>query len=99
MLMISLLLINIPGLGVVLADKLVGGGGDLNFQKKISKFVINSAKAAGAAVIASLTEGATSSLTTALEKYERTREFVDTIKQVKNKVSSKLNDIAGYNDD
>ena len=99
MLMISLLLINIPGLGVVLADKLVGGGGDLNFQKKISKFVINSAKAAGAAVLAALTESATSSFTSALEKYERAREFVDTVKQVKNKVSSKLNDIAGYNDD
>ena len=99
MLMVSMLLINIPGLGVVLADKFVGGGGDMNFQKKISKFVVNAAKKMGAAVLAALTDGASNSITSSMEKYEKTRDILDTMKQVKNKVSSKLNDIAGYNDD
>lgn len=99
MFLISLLLLNIPGLGVTLADKFVGGGGDLDFQKKISKFVMRAAKKIAATVLSAITEEATQSLTDALEKYDFYRDKIDTIKQVKTNITDKLNKIAGYNDD
>ena len=99
MLMISLLVLNIPGLGVALADKFVEGGGSILFQKKISKFVIDTAKKAGAAIINAVTSGATSAITESLEKYETTREILDSAKQKANAINNKLNEIAGYNDD
>ena len=93
------MLLNIPGLGVTLADKFVGGGGDLDFQKKISKFVMRAAKKIAATVLSAITEEATQSLTDALEKYDFYRDKIDTIKQVKTNITDKLNKIAGYNDD
>ena len=99
LLMISMLLLNIPGLGVAIADKFVGGGGDMEFQKKISKFVVNSAKQLAHKALSSLTYGATAAITEPLEKYEQTREKADTIKQTANKVQSKLDSLAGYDDD
>lgn len=99
LLLIATLLINIPGLGVALANKFIGGGNGLEFQKQVSKFVVNTAKRAGAAILGGITAGATKTITTTLEKYEGTREALDSIKQVKNKVNDKLNTMAGYNDD
>ncbi len=99
LLLISTLLINIPGMGVALADKFIGGGGGLEFQKQVSKFVINSAKRAGAAILGGITAGATKTITTTLEKYEASREALDSIKQVKGKINNKLDKLAGYNDD
>ncbi len=99
MLMISFLLLNIPGLGVALADKFIEGGGDSEFQKKISKFVMDMGKKAGAAIMSAITSGASKAVTDSLEKYEKTRELADSIKQKANAINDKLNEIAGYNDD
>jgi hypothetical protein len=97
--MISMLLLNIPGLGVAIADKFVGGGGDMEFQKKVSKFVEKAAKQLRDKALSSLTYGVSSAITTPLEKYEATREKADSIKQTANKVQSKLDSLAGYDDD
>ncbi|MBQ8750921.1 MAG: hypothetical protein IJZ30_04730 [Alphaproteobacteria bacterium] len=97
--MISLLLLNLPGLGVALADKFIEGGGDIDFQKKISKFVIDMAKKSVAAIASAITSGASKAVTDGLEKYEKTRDMADTVKQKANAISNKLNEIAGYNDD
>jgi len=97
--MISMLLLNIPGLGVGIADKFVGGGGDMEFQKKISKFVENTGKKIRDKALSSLTYGLSSAITTPLEKYEQTREKVDTIKQTASKIQSRLDSLAGYDDD
>ena len=99
MLLVALLLVNLPGLAVTLADKFIGGGNGLEFQEKISKFIINSAKKVGAKVINTLTDGATNTATEMMEKYENTRAAIDRVKQVKSQVSSTLNSLAGYNDD
>ena len=99
MFMISLLLFNIPGLGVSLADKFIGGGAGDEFQKKISKFVVNLGKKALAAGFAYITGGASSAVTSSLEKYETTRSKLDSIRQTTQKVKDKLDSLAGYNDD
>ncbi len=99
LIMISMLLLNIPGLGVAIADKFVGGGGDMEFQKKVSKFVEKAAKQLRDKALSSLTYGVSSAITTPLEKYEATREKADSIKQTANKVQSKLDSLAGYDDD
>lgn len=99
MILITILFINIPGLGVALADKFVEGGGGLEFQKKVSKFVINLVKKAGASILSTVTSGATNTITDALEKHQATREAMDNLKQMKSKVSDSLNSLAGYNND
>ena len=99
MFMISLLLFNIPGLGVSLSDKFIGAGAGDNFQKKVSKFAINLAKKAAAAGLAYVTGGATSAVTNQLEKYEWTREKLDSVRQINTKLQEKLNDLAGYNNE
>ena len=97
--LIAVLIINIPGLACTLADKFIGGGRGLEFQKQISQFAINTAKRAGAAILGSVTAGATKTITNTLEKYQGTREALDSMKAIKNKVNSKINSMAGYNDD
>jgi len=102
MILISILLINIPGFAVALADKFVGGGRGLEFQKKISEFIMNSLKKVGSKVIDSVTSGSTSIITTAMEKYEGSRRVLDNIKQVRNTTNSmvnKIHSLAGHNDD
>ena len=99
MVLISLLLINIPGQGVSLADKFIGGGGGLVFAKKVSKFIINSIKKAGALVIAAATGGATQGITDTAEKFETTMEMLHDMKQKAHSVSRSLNSMAGRNDD
>ena len=102
MILISILLINVPGFAVALTDKFVGGGGGLEFQKKISEFIMNSLKKAGGKVIDSITSGSTSIITTTMEKYEATRRVLDNVKQVKNATNSmvnKIHSLAGHNDD
>ncbi|MBR5154571.1 MAG: hypothetical protein IKW58_02485 [Alphaproteobacteria bacterium] len=99
MLMISLLLFSIPGLGVKLADTFIGGGGGPDFHKKISRFIIDSSKKAGAAVLAYISGGATSTITSALDKYEKTRSAADSVRQTAHKLNEKLNSLAGYNDE
>ena len=98
-LFISFIFVNIPGMGVALADKFIGGGGGDEFQKKITKFVIQTAKKAASAALGAVTSNASKAITSTLEKYEASREALDTAKQVHNKISSKLNSLAGYNDD
>jgi len=97
--LIATLLINIPGFGVALANKFIGGGNGQEFLKKISKFVFDTAKRAGAKVLSAVTQGATEKLTNALEKYEVTREAKQSLKNAKQRISDKLNDMAGYNED
>lgn len=99
MIMITLLLVNVPGLGVALSDKFIGGGGGVEFQKKITKFIVNAVKKLAAEILSASTTGATEGATDTLEKFEEVREVVDNIKQVKQSVSSALNNLAGYNDD
>lgn len=98
-LFISFLIVNIPGMGVALADKFIGGGGSDEFQKKVSKFVMMAAKKAAAATLGALTDGSTSPVTTTLERYEAYREVVDTAKKVQSSVSSKMNELAGGGDE
>ncbi len=98
MFMISLLLFNIPGLGVALADKFIGGGAGDEFQKKVSKFVVNMGKKALAIGIAYITGGVSSSVTSTLEKYESTRSKLDSIRQTTDKIKDKLDSLAGYNE-
>ncbi len=97
--LISLLLLNIPALGVSLANSFIGGGQGPEFAKKVSKFVSRVAKKVAAEVLSALTNEATQELTDALEKYEWYRDKMDVVKQVKSKVNDKLNELAGYNDD
>lgn len=102
MILISFLLFNIPGFAVALADKFVGGGGDLEFQKKISEFIINSLKKLGSSAVGGLTSGATNVITETMEKYEASRKVLDNVKQVKNATNSmvnKIHSLAGHNDD
>ncbi len=93
LLLISFLLINIPGLGVVMADKFIGGGRGMEFQKQVTKFAMNTAKRAGAAILSAVSGAVTSTITNTMEKYEKSREVLDTVRQAKNK----LNSLAGYN--
>lgn len=97
--LIAVLIINIPGLACTLADKFIGGGRGLEFQKQVSQFAINTAKRAGAAILGSVTAGATRTITNTLEKYQGTREALDSVKTIKSKINSKINSMAGYNDD
>ncbi len=98
-LFISFILINIPGMGVALADKLIGGGGGDEFQKKVTKFVIQTAKKIGAGALGAVTSNVSTAITNTMEKYEASREALDTIKDIQSKISNKANSLAGYNDD
>ena len=98
-LFISFILINIPGMGVALADKLIGGGGGDEFQKKVTKFVIQTAKKIGAGALGAVTSNVSTAITNTMEKYEASREALDTIKNIQSKISNKANSLAGYNDD
>lgn len=97
MFLLAALFINIPGMGVALADKFIGGGQGDEFQKQVSRFVMNAMKKAAASVTGGTTAGATQAVTTILEKYEKTRAFEDNLKQTTNKANSVLDSLAGYN--
>lgn len=97
--LISVLLFDIPPLASALADKFIGGGQGFEFQKQVSKFAVNTAKRAGAAALGAVTAGATKVVTDGLEKYEVTREALDKVKNLKSNINSKINTMAGYNDD
>ena len=98
-LLIATLLVNIPGLAVALADKFIGGGGGLEFQKKISKFVFTVARRIGAAVASYFTAGIANQVNEGLEQYEKVRNIKDRIKTTKEAFNHRLNSLAGYNDD
>ena len=98
-LMISLLLINIPAMAVALADKFVEGGGGEEFQKRVTKFIVNTMKKLGKAALDSISSDATGPVTEGLEKYEKIREATDNIKQAKQAAVKSINSLAGYNDD
>lgn len=98
-LFVAFIFVNIPGMAVALADKFIGGGGGDEFQKKITKFVIQTAKKIGAAALGSVTSHVSKAITDTMEKHEVSREALDTIKNIQNKISSKANSLAGYNDD
>ncbi len=97
--LIAVLIINIPGLACTMADKFIGGGRGLDFQKQVSQFAINTAKRAGAAALGAVTAGATKAITTTMEKYQGSRELLDSIRTVRSKINSKIDSMAGYNDD
>ena len=97
MLMIAILLFNVPGFAVTIADKFIEGGGSSEASKKISKFVIDLAKKIGYAALSYVTQSATQEVTDALQEYERVREIHDTAKQKLSQINNKLNEIAGYN--
>lgn len=97
--LISILLINIPAMGVALADKFIGGGGGMEFQQKVSKFAMNLVKKAGSAVLASLTGGTTSLITKTMEKHETTREILSNLREKNNSLSNSINSLGGHNDD
>ncbi len=99
LLLISLLLFNIPPLASALADKFIGGGQGFEFQKQVSKFAVNTAKKIGASALGTVTAGASKVVTNLLEKNEKTREAMNKIKAVNTHISSKIDDMAGYNDD
>ncbi len=99
MFLMATLLVNIPSLAVALADKFIGGGNGLEFQKKVSKFVMNTVKKFAAAALASVSGGSTKTFTSVAEKYETTREISDNIRQKKNATNNILNSLAGTNDD
>ena len=98
-LLIATLLVNIPGIAVALADKFIGGGGGLEFQKQISRFVSIAARRVGAAVVSYFTAGIASEINEGLEQYEKVRNIKERIKQTKEAFNEKLNSLAGYNDD
>lgn len=95
--LISVLLINVPDFGVALADKFIGGGGGIDFQKKVSKFVMRNVKKAGYQIMAAATNSATRKFTDTLEKYEVSREALDSARQIKKKIDSIAG--RGKNDD
>lgn len=99
MFMLSLLFVNLPNMAVSLANKFIGGGGTDAFQKKVSQFIIRTVKKTASAVLSTVTQGATDNITKTLEKYEVTREAIDTIKHKKQAIKNSLNSLAGYNDD
>ncbi|MBP5694323.1 MAG: hypothetical protein J6X03_02565, partial [Bacilli bacterium] len=97
--LISFLFINIPGMGAALSDKFIGGGRDLEFQKKISKFIINSIKKGGAKILGSLTAGTSTTMTNAWEKHEKYREMITNLKVKQSNLSNAINSLEGYNED
>lgn len=97
--LVTMLLINIPGFAVSLANKFIGGGNGLEFQKKISQFAEKAVKKAAASALGSISGGLTTTATSVMEKYETTRKALDHIKQVSKSASDKINKAAGYNDD
>jgi hypothetical protein len=99
MALISLLLISIPGLAVVMADKFIGGGAGMEFQQRVSKFIINTVKRAGHSLLGTISHGATSPVSEAMDKYEKIRAATDKIKQASTKASSAMKRAAGREDD
>jgi len=97
--LVALLMVNIPGFAVVLANKFVGGGNGQEFNEKISKFLINTLKKTAGAALNSITSGAATIATTTAQKYDESRQALDHLKQAKHSAQSVLNSLAGYNDD
>lgn len=97
--LLSALFINIPALGVALANKFIGGGQNIEFQKMVSQFAMRAMKKAASSVLGGATAGATDAITTVMDKYEKTRAAHDRVKQMSGKVNSKLDALAGYNKD
>ena len=97
--MIALLLVRTPALGVSLADKFIGGGGGMPFQAKVTKFVMNSIKKAGAAAMASVSAGTSSLITKSMEKHEITREMLTSIREKNKSLNNALGTLGGKDDD
>lgn len=92
--MISVLLLNVPGVGVALADKFVEGGGSHVFQEAMSKFVMRTGRAALSKVVGYFTNGITSDINNMIEKFEVLRWRKQQYEGIKNM----LKDAAGYNE-
>ena len=99
MVLISLLMFNIPGQGVVLSDKFIGGGTSLVFAKKVSKFIINSIKIAAEIIVLIVTEGASEGATETMNETEATMQLLQEMKQKSQNVNKAINSMAGRNDD
>ncbi len=86
-LLISFLILKSTGIAVALADSLVGGGGDTNFQKKIGKLAVWLAKKA----LVFTTGAAGKAFTNVIEKNER-------LKEVRNKINNANRKVGGFFD-
>lgn len=99
MVLISLLMFNIPGQGIVLSDKFIGGGTSLVFAKKVSKFIQNSIKIAAEIIVLIITEGASEGATETMNETEATMQLLQEMKQKTQNVNKAINSMAGRNDD
>jgi len=97
--LVALLMVNIPGFAVLLANKFIGGGNGQEFNEKISKFLVNVLKKTAGAALNSVTSGAATIATTTMQKYDESRQALDHVKQAKHGAQSVINDLAGYLDD
>lgn len=98
-LLLAIILFKIPALGVALADKFVGGGGGLEFQKKVQRFVSNTYQKAKSFVIGGLTSGASAVITKQMEKHETTREILSNMREKKNSLSQSIQSLGGHGND
>lgn len=86
--------IKITGIAVSLSDRLVGGGGGTEFQKKLQKLVATAAKL----VFIAITAGAGKSVTALCDRFERLNEIrqkVNNAKKKAQKARDRLNALAG----
>lgn len=91
--MVSVLLLNVPGVAVSLSDKFIGGGGSYVFQEAMSKFVMRTGRAALSKVFGYISNGVTEDINNMIEKTEVGRWYKEKYTSIKNK----LNAAAGYN--
>lgn len=98
-LLIAVLLMNIPAMGVALADKFIGGGGGMEFQQKVQKFVMNMIKKAGSSALSVVTSGTSSLITKTMEKHEETRQMLTNFNIKRDSLSKSISALGGHNDD
>jgi len=91
MIMIAFLVLKSLGLAVSLANSIVGGGGNTNFQKKIGKLAAWTGKKA----FSLITLGAGAVFTSVIDKVQALREAREKIKNTKRRASSALRRFAG----
>lgn len=91
--MVSVLLLNVPGLAVSLSDKFIEGGGSYVFQEAMSKFVMRTGRAALSKVFSYVSNGITEDINKMVEKTEVGRWYREKYTSMKDKLKA----AAGYN--
>lgn len=89
--LIAFLVLKSCGLAVSLANSIVGGGGNTNFQKKIAKLAAWTAK--GLFLLVTLGSGAT--ITKVLASFQKTRKIQKKMEGIRSKSSGFFQHIAG----